>query len=57
MSQRTLALLLGSFGVLGAGRGLAFQTAPAPPVARATETAKKPRPRKSRRGPPFSKAS
>ncbi len=36
MSQRTLTLLLGGFAVLGAGRGLAFQAAPAPPAATVT---------------------
>lgn len=51
MSQRTLTLLLGGFAVLGVGSGLAFQAAPAPPAANATETAKKAPPPKKPAGP------
>lgn len=47
----SLALLLGGFAVLGAGSGLAFQAAPAPPAASATETAKKAPPPKKPSGP------
>src|SRR6266699_293992 len=51
MSQRTLTLLRGSCGVIGAGRLSAFQAATAPPAANAPEAAKKAPPPKRPAGP------